>query len=392
MTERIHVSSFDEALTAWTARYGAIPDRLIGAAPYLFGADDAPGGYHQRSDVGERSTVDGTPLETLWDEFRARLAVFNQQHSLWIGTFGSTTEKTTERVAIPRRAKMERATEYGQPALIRTERVARGFYLDHWDIGIGYTQEFLDDATDSEISANRLLVEEAYMRRQRENVLELLMRESNFTDSKEGIAVKRLYNGDGEVPPDYDTYTFAGSHTHYLTSAGASLVEADLTAAELELTHHGYGDNAVGGAGGELLCFLPRDLMAKARGFASFIPAATSQIAEILPNSGIIVGQRPTGSGWRIEGTVGRFALIESTAIPAGYLVATVSGGILSPTNVLGIRQHSNASARGLRLNPGRNDYPLLDSFYDAYMGGGVKHRGAALAMMETAGAYADPL
>lgn len=230
------------------------------------------------------------------------------------------------------------------------------------------------------------------MRRQRENVLELLMREDNITDSKEGIAVKRLYNGDGEVPPDYDTYTFAGTHTHYLTTAGASFVQADLTAAELELTHHGYGDNAVGGAGGELLAFLPRDLMAKARGFADFIPASTSQVASILADSGIIVGQRSSGAGWRIEGTVGRFALIEATVIPAGYFVATVSGGELSPQNVLGIRQHANTSARGLRLNPGRNDYPLVDSFYDAYMGGGVKHRGAALVMMETAGSYADPL
>ena len=392
MTERIHVASFDEALTAWTSRYGAIPSHLTGAAPYLFGADDAPGGYHQRSDVGERSTVDGTPLETLWDEFRARLAVFNQQHSLWVGTFGSFTNRTTERVAIPRRAKMERATEYGQPALIRTERVARGFYLDHWDIGIGFTQEFLDDATDSEIQANRLLVEEAYMRRQRENVLELLMREDNITDAKEGISVKRLYNGDGEIPPEYDIYSFDGNHTHYLTTAGASFVQADLTGAELHLTHHGYGDNSVGGAGGELIAFMSRDLVVKARAFADFIPAATSQQASILPDSGIIVGDRPSGGGWRIEGTVGRIAIVESTAIPAGYYVVTVSGGILSPTNVLAIRQHANASARGLRLNPGRNDYPLLDSFYDAYMGGGVKHRGAALVMQETAGSYTDPL
>lgn len=109
MTDKIHVASFDEALKAWTSRYGDIPSHLTGAAPYLFGADDAPGGYHQRSDVGERSTIDGTPLETLWDEFRARLAVFNRQHSLWINTFGSFTNKTTERVAIPRRAKMEHA-------------------------------------------------------------------------------------------------------------------------------------------------------------------------------------------------------------------------------------------------------------------------------------------
>ena len=392
MTNKIMVASFDEALEAYTSRFGALPQHIVGAAPYLFGADDAPGGYHARSDVGERSTIDGTPLETLWGEFADRLSVFNMQHSLWVGTFGSVTDRTTDRVAIPRLAKMERATEFGQPALIRTERVARAYYLDHWDIGIGFTQEFLDDATTVEIQANRLLVEEAYRSRERANVFELLMRESNFTDPKEGLSVKRLYNGDGEIPPDYDIYTFDGNHTHYLTTAGAAFVEADLTSMEDDLISHGYGDNAVGGAGGEILCFLPRDLMAKARAFTNFIPAATSQIAEILPNSGVIVGNRPTGAGWRIEGTVNRTALIESTAIPAGNAVGMVTGGLLNPGNPLALRLHSNPSARGLRLNQGRNDYPLVDSFYDAYMGGGVKHRGAAIIMQETAGSYVDPV
>jgi hypothetical protein len=390
MSELI-VASFDDALQAWTDKFGPIPQRISGMSPYLFGADDAPGGYHARSDVGERTTQDGTPLETVWDEFSARLGIFNRQHSLWVTTFGSFVDRTTTRVAIPRRAKMERATEFGQPSLVRTERVPRGFYLEHWDIGIGFTQEFLDDATDAEIQANRVLVEEAYWNRQRTNVLELLMLSTNFTDAKEGINVKRLYNGDGEVPPEYDIYSFDGAHSHYLTSAGAALVQTDLEALELELLHHGYGDNAAGGAGGEILVFASRDLVAKIRGFANFIPAETSQVAEILPDSGFIVGNRASGAGWSIEGTLNRMAIIESTAIPAGYLVGMATGGALSPNNPVGIRRHSNASARGLRLNPGRSDYPLMDSFYDAYIGGGVMHRGAAAVMQETAGAYTDP-
>ncbi len=392
MTHKIMVASFDEALEAFKTRFGALPQHIVGQAPYLFGADDAPGGYGARSDVGERSTIDGTPLQTLWDDFSARLAVFNDQHSLWVATFGTNIDRTTDRVAIPRRAKMERATEFGQPALVRTERVPRGYYLDHWDIGIGFTQEFLDDATDVEINANQLLVEEAWGARQRENVFELLMREDNFTDPKEGIAVKRLYNGDGEVPPEYDIFSFDGNHTHYLVTAGAALVQADLTVMEDDLISHGYGDNAVGGAGGEILGFFPRDLMAKARGFADFLPAETSQIAEILPNSGVIVGNKPTGAGWRIEGTIHRMALIEATSVPAGNVIAMATGGLLSPNNPLGIRQHVNPSAQGLRLNQGRSDYPLMDSFYDAYIGGGVRHRGAAIIMQETGGSYVDPV
>ena len=68
----IPVASFDEALQVWKDRFGDLPNHIKGMSPYLFGADDAPGGYHARSDVGERTTEDGTPLTTLWDEFQVR--------------------------------------------------------------------------------------------------------------------------------------------------------------------------------------------------------------------------------------------------------------------------------------------------------------------------------
>lgn len=361
--------------------------RPFGMLIFLWGADTAPEGYHTRPDVGERSTIDGTPLPTLWDEFIARLAVFNTMHARIESLLAQPTTLTTERVAIPRRAKMEQASEFGQPKLIRTERVARGYPLVHYDIGIGFTQEFLDEATSAEVRNIQLVAEEAWRRRRRQTLYEALFNNVNATD-KDGILTRRLYNADGEVPPEYESYSHDGTHTHYLTSAGGTLVEADLTTLETHLLHHGYGDDLPGGAGGSLYLHAPRTLMGTIRGFTGFIPAASASVPTVLDGT-VIGGTGAAGPG--VQGFVGRFAIIEDLTIPASYLLAYASGGAFSPNNPVRMRQHANPSARGLRLNPGRQDYPLQDSFFDGYVGAGIAHRGAAVVMHVTAGSYTVP-
>lgn len=356
---------------------------------FLFGADTtAPEGYHARPDVGERSTIDGTPLPTLWEEFVARLSVFNTMHSLVEARLAQPTNVATEKVAIPRRARMEEASEFGQPKLIRTERVPRGYPLRHYDIGVGFTQEFLDDATSQEIRNVVLVAEEAWGRRRRQTLYEALFGSSNFTD-KDGINVKRLYNNDGEVPPEYESFTHDGTHTHYLASAGATLAAADLTTMETHLLHHGYGDDLPGGAGGSLFLHAPRDLIDDIRGFSNFIPAESASVPRELQASGVIVGNTGQASPG-VQGFFDRLTIIEDLTIPAGYLLAYATGGAFSPNNPIRMRRHANPSARGLRLNQGRNDYPLQDSFYDGYVGAGIAHRGAAVVMQEN-GPYADP-
>lgn len=357
---------------------------------FVFWGSDVAEGYHARIDTGERSTIDGTPLPTLWDEFVARLSVFNRMHSLVESRLAMPTSLTSERVAIPRRARMEEASEFGQPKLIRTERVARGYPLIHYDIGIGFTQEFIDDATSAEIRNVTLVAEEAWRRRRRQTLYEALFSEDNFTD-KDGQLVRRLYNGDGEIPPEYESYSHDGNHTHYLASAGVAFAAADLTTLEEHLLHHGYGDDLPGGAGGNLFLHAPRDAMTAIRGFTGFIPAQSASIATVIDGQ-IVGGSQSAGPG--VQGFFGRLTIVEDLTIPSGYLLAFATGGAFSPQNPVRMRQHSNPSARGLRLNPGRNDYPLQDSFYDGYVGAGIAHRGAAVVMFEDTGAggvYVEP-
>ena len=132
-------------------------------------------------------------------------------------------------------------------------------------------------------------------------------------------------------------------------------------------------------------------MMTAIRAMTGFIPAQSASIATVI-NGDIIGGSGASGPG--VQGFIGRFTVVEDLTIPAGYLLGFASGGDFSPQNPVRMRQHANPSARGLRLNRGRDDYPLQDSFYDGYVGAGVAHRGAAVVMYEDTGAggsYVDP-
>ena len=100
-----------------------------------------------------------------------------------------------------------------------------------------------------------------------------------------------------------------------------------------------------------------------------------------------------TVNGLTVVGRYGSWLIVEEDYIPVGYMVGFATGGELNATNPVGIREHQNASLRGLRLVKGREpDYPLIDSFYNRGFGTGVRHRGAGVVMQVTAaGAYTIP-
>ena len=223
---------------------------------------------------------------------------------------------------------------------------------------------------------------------QKELVLDAVFGSTNYTD-KDAVAVKRLYNNDGEVPPTIKRWTHTGTHTHYLNTAGASLVQADLDTMSEHLIHHGFrefGDAA-------LVLHAHRDEVATIRGFANFIPAESGERPAELANSGVLVGPRRAATGGlRVEGWVNDWTIAQDNDIPQGFLLGEVSGGPLDVRNVVGYREHDNPSARGLRLVEGpRQNYPLYDSVYDGYAGAGVGQRGAAVAVDIGTAAYTAP-
>lgn len=351
-------------------------------------------GYLTRSDaavpVGGQ-TIDGQSFSSIWTELQQRNAIFNRHTSFIVGLFAGRVSSAQVRVAVPTTATFGEASEFGRPNKMGFKSLFRGFPLKHFDLGYGFTQEYLDLVADAgEIESIQSAAESAWNALQYETVLEALMSVANVT-SEDGVAVKRLYNNDGEVPPAYQRVTHLGTHTHYLTTGGAAVTAASIVAAENHLLHHGYGDR-VGGTGGTIIHAFNVAEMATVRGLTGFIPSAMGNVPQIV--NGTVVGVQRTGvpNGLTIEGYFSKGVIVEENMLPAGYFVSWVSGGVFDINNPVGLRQHINPAARGMRLiEGGRREYPLIDSVYDGYTGAGIRHRGAAVSTQVTAGAYASP-
>jgi len=369
-----------------------INDYLMGRSAFdLFGSE---AGFLNRTSAiptipGMRgTTVDGQNINEIWNEMQMMLQAFNASASEVVANLTFDTMKANEKVGVPTSPGFQKATEFGRPSKVRVTYVSRGFPLDHYDLGDGYTQEFIDGSNGAQILAVQATILNSWETLRRELVLAALFGNTNYSD-KDGVAVKRLYNADGEVPPKIKRWTHDGTHTHYLTSAGASLVVADLDTLADHLIHHGfkeYGDAT-------FILHAHRDDLQTIRGFTGYVPAASATVVSELANSGVIRGRQGGAGALNVEGYIGEWTVVQNNDIESGYLLGQVSGGPFDVRNVVGMRRHDNPSVSGqLRLVEGpRQNYPLYDSVYDGYVGAGVGQRGAAVVMQITAGAYSVP-
>ena len=379
MRTKFHIPSLDEIKTLAHGLSGA-----EGEGGYLSTIDAIESG------AGGGQTIDGQSFESIWTDLNRRLALFNANANNMVALLTFPVDRAQDRVAVPWTPEFEEATEFGRPAKVRFSTIFRGFPLAHFDLGYGFTQEYIDIARAGEIRAIQVQAESAYWGLQMRTAMDALFDDAPPA-SLEGVSVKALYNADGEVPPNYRRYTFDGNHTHYLTSNGASFDSTDLDAIEEHLVHHGYGDSSFGGAGGTIFLHVNRANLGTVRALTRFVPATTATVPVIV--DGQVVGAQRSGTmGMNPEGYHGLMAVLENNEVPSGYLMATVSGGAFSDQNVVGMRRHDNPSARGLRLIEGNNRrYPLIDSVYDCYLGAGVRHRGAAVVMQIVTGTSYTP-
>jgi hypothetical protein len=189
-----------------------------------------------------------------------------------------------------------------------------------------------------------------------------------------------------------------GTHTHYLTSAvRRPWTRATSTTCYEHLVHHGYGAET----GSRVVLLANRVEVKTIRHFRvadgddwDFIPAQGSP-AQILGLTDQIVGAQvaATLEGLTVAGTYGNVIVVEENTVPAGHMAMISTGGQNNLNNPVGIREHQNASLRGLRLVKGPSaDYPLTDSFYNRGFGTGVRHRGGSVIMqIKASGSYAPP-
>ena len=371
-------------------------DDTLSAMDFIFSGREA--GFNERADVAVVA-ADGTDLNAMWREIAATLALRNSQRNRLVDMLTYKVTNEVETVSVPSNVSFEEASEYGQPVGIRGgARFHRGYDFKFYDLAVRYTWMFLAEADRQQLESYNNMALEADNRLVFEKVMKTLFNPTNLVGVADGnipTNVYKLYNADGEVPPQYKNTTFAGTHTHYITSGGATVTSANLDTMADHLTHHGYGvDN-----GTRLVLLVNKQeantiktfKVATGAGF-DFIPSSGYGGGVFLTSNAQIIA-RPDGEVPGEIGTYGPWHVVQEDYIPAGYMAGIAQGGAFNINNLVGIREHKNPAYQGLKLIPGaRSDYPLIDSFYRRGFGTGIRQRGGGILMQVTAaGSYTTP-
>lgn len=376
-------------------------------------------GYSAKADILTR-TRDGQDLNQIWNDYAAALAEFNAARQPLIDLFASSVNGIVDEVQMPGVERFELQSEFGIAQSIRPAPsvVSRAYPFDWYDLRQGYTWRFLTKATSQQIDAVLQMALEAENSLVYDQVMKSLFNNANRTTTLDGIptpfTVVALYNADGTVPPTYKGQTFAGSHTHYL-STGANTGQVAFDPQDFldiagTIEHHGFTRSQ-----GYNIIFLmnPADANASVvryvrnQTFVSggsstvtslydFIPTQGSNQSLLLPPGYQLTGGLNANSfaGIEVVGSWGPYLFLQDQAVPAGWVIGAASAGQSSNLNIVGIREDEDPALQGLIIKPGNNNnYPLIDSNFIRGIGAGIRQRGAAAIMKldATGGAYTVP-
>lgn len=372
--------------------------KSLGIIPGLAGGSK---GYNAAGDIITQ-TANAVPLNDLWNAYQDMLAEFNKARDPLLSFLTWRTQKAREDlIGTSSQADFEEASEYGEPVGIRPDApptTAMGYTFKWYDMAARFTWMFLADADSQQVDSISNMAGEASNRNLFTKVMQTLFGNVRRVN-KEGLTVYPFYSGAaGDLPPAVGSTTFADNHQHYVTAAAFN--PAALEALITLLTEHGYRQ----ANGYNLVVMINKAQEGTVRNFRSvanagtgtydFIPG-TATPALLLPTTlSVVNGAAPPASlkGMEVVGSYGEAVIVKNDFIPAGYLVAFVTGGAENIQNPIAIREHPQASLRGLRLVKGRTpDYPLIDSFYNQGFGTGVRFRGAGAVLQITGGAYTIP-
>ena len=376
-----------------------LPDKLNLWRIPPFGAD---GGYGTSGDALPRvtQTADNVDLNVIWSDAQAAMNVWNAHRTALVDLLSYWHTSAGDAVGIgPLESQFEEASEFGEPQGNRPSNKywTAGYDFRDYDLATRFTWQALRDmdsrqvraATDEALNSDNKLVTGT--------ILDRLLSPVPQTNSF-GLTCYGLWTGDdGLTPPDWNGHSFQSSHSHYQASGNTTLDSADIEDAVRHIREHGRGllDSSetlialVNETESELIQSWRAGAVSanSAKAKWDFIPAV-NQPSFILENAGTMVGAQPSPTVHNLPrvGSYGPVSIVESQMVPEGYVIVVATGGPGSPSNPVGVRQHTVADYQGLRLLPGnQTGYPLIEAFHTRSFGTGIKNRSAALVYQLTA-------
>lgn len=338
-------------------------------------------------------TPDGRDLNSIWSEFVQTLNAYNERPAAIANLFTfSTTASGDSILQAVDSDGFERQSEFGAPKALRatSDVLSMGFPLEWYDSRTSYTRKFLRDAPAAQVEAQHDQQMAAANKLQYLATFRALLTRTDPAArpvKETGAVIYPLWDGAADsIPPAYAGQTFSAGHQHYLTTQSTQVDGQDLADLIRHITEHGYGT----AANEQVVILVHPNQGAAIRGFRigagspfDFIPA---EGAPAFLSSETVIGSQPPAmfNNLPVIGSYGKALIIEDYFVPNGYVIALATSGPGSVRNPLALRRHVNVESQGLRLIPGSDRYPLIDSTYELGFGIAVRHRGGAAVMQVT--------
>jgi len=315
-------------------------------------------------------TIDNISASALYERYLGWIDEYNSNPeyvSDFIRRVGVKIDKPT---AVLSEAPLEFAesADLNMPDWQKAREISIPVELRYYALGQAFSRRFiqsntsrvLDERTKKAIAADQRLVMKKYFG-------------TMLVKSAGGF-----YHGSTYTPPKYKNNTFDSSHQHYVMSntdtGDAAWDIDDVRWVKEHILEHGY--SAL-----NLHLFANANTIRDIEGWATWTASGTPTVPTSLTDT---LAREGFAQGVSIEG----FVLHHEEWIPDNYMLFI---GLDEPC--VAERVHSNPTARGLKLIPGRNsNCQLEDSYYERAIGTAVIGKGAGVVMYNTTGGtWVDP-
>jgi hypothetical protein len=327
-------------------------------------------------------------LDTITQVLQNDLAAWNATVVEMVGQMCDVTNDRQRKYGTSANGQMAEVDEYGKAPTQRALPGATvGFPLRKFQFNLGWTADFLLQATPADLATMQLNAQKAHWREIQRQIKKAIYITANYTYNDHlvdnvDLAVKRFVNADGaSIPDGPNGETFDGStHTHYDANNGWSA--ASLLAIINDVIEHGHGnavkvainkadETAVRALSGFQAYLDPR--LAVPIYSATGVPTQTLDVSRLDNRAiGIFEGAEVWVKSWAID----NYPFIWDAS---------------SPNKPLAFRQNSVSALQGLRLAASLPDHPLYVDFMEAYFGVGAWTRTNGAVLYVGAGAWSDP-
>jgi hypothetical protein len=333
------------------------------------------------------STAAELGLNTINEVLQKQIATDNALVASMIAELAQPTVDQTAIWGTHTSGEMDWLDEYGRPSQRKQlPGITASFPLNKFGFGLGWTYDYFQRATGAEVAKMYIEGRDAYLKTLAADMMRALARGTNYTfvDSLTNgvsLAVKRVWNNDGVVPPPspYGA-TFAGTHTH-LNTGTAAITNASVQAAVDDVEEHGNTRNVK-----IMIALADKGDFVVLTDFTkltqSFILPTTLGSEETVAKAQNQDLENQLIGYWK-----GGEEVWVKPFLKTHYTLVVATG---MDEKALMYRQPRWPSLQGLRIDAADPDRPLFAQQMVAEFGFGVWNRGMAAWDFEDAGAWAD--